>query len=69
MSYKTIPVKNNIKDATKTEARKYMETQGSFSILWFLTRRHSKGLLASWAFVMTVLYLVPFAPDFVLNLF
>lgn len=38
------------------------------SILWYVVKRHKVGILASWAIIMTALYVFPPLPDYLFGL-
>lgn len=68
MKYETIKPKNNIKEATKAEVIQYMNTQSTGFILWYLAKKHKFGLAASWATIITLLYVFPFLPSLIASL-
>lgn len=65
MKYEETPIK-------KTDGKKVimhdMKRLGTPTILWFIAKRHKVGILATWAVVMTALYMFPPLPDVVLSL-
>jgi hypothetical protein len=67
MKYEKTPIKQN-KNLGREVAIKSLEQLSTSVILWQLVKRHRVGLLAAWAITMTILYLVPFAPDLVTSI-
>lgn len=67
MTYEETPVKKSKLDPKKL-ALKELERVGTGSIIWYLVKRHKTGLLATWAVLMTALYMFPPLPDVLFGL-
>lgn len=59
MAYKELPVKNNIKDAVKAEAKKIIEDQTTLSLIWVIIKRHKVGILAIGNIVLVLNWVFP----------
>lgn len=66
--YIQTPVKNNIKEAVKTEGNITLSEISTGRIAWHLIKRHKFGLVSVYAFALTMLYLFPFLPDVIASL-
>lgn len=47
---------------------KDMQSLSTFSITWFLVKRHKMFIVTSWAVIVSVYYFVPFVPDMILGM-
>lgn len=57
------------KDKPGKEAHNYVLNKYSTpKLLWFIVKRHRVGLLATWAILMTAVYIFPPLPDIVIGL-
>ena len=66
MTYEKTPVKPT-KLTDKDLSIKELERLGTPTILWQLVKRHKVGLLATWAIVITLLYVFPPLPQIILG--
>lgn len=66
MTYEKTPIKEpKLKDVTLQVAQGLPST----TLVWLLVKRHKTGLFATWAIVITIMYLFPFAPSLLVSMF
>lgn len=65
MTYKETPIKTTSKEK---QTLFDMRGLGTWTIIWFLTKRHKFGLVMTWAIVMTALVAVPQLPTIIRSL-
>ena len=68
MQYETTPIKNS-KELGKQIKSASLDKIKTGTILWHLVKRHRFVLVTTYAIVLTVLYMFPFLPDVLTNLF
>lgn len=68
MDYVQTPSKTNIQASTKKLVTKGMKDLSTSYIIWFLVKRHRFALIATWAIIVSALYVFPPLPDLVLSL-
>jgi hypothetical protein len=68
MQYETTPIKNS-KELGKQVKSANLDKIKTGTILWHLVKRHKFVLVTTYAIVLTVLYMLPFLPDVLTNLF
>lgn len=63
MEYLETPVKNNVKQAVKSEQKAQLESINTGAIIWHLVKKHKFGLVSTYAFILTAVWLFPPLPS------
>lgn len=56
------------KDTAKNATNSMLNGVGTGTIIWALVKRHRLFIITTYAIVLTVLYLFPFAPDLIISM-
>ena len=55
-------------EVARKEYKKEILRNETLLTVWFLIQKHKFGLTITWAVVMTILYIAPFLPMFLIDL-
>lgn len=57
------------KDTAKNAKSYALNNVGTGTLLWHLVKRHKFGIVATYAVILTVMYIFPPAPDLIKSIF
>lgn len=68
MEYKKTPVSKKVsKEAIDTAIGVKLKDISTLKIQWYVVKRHKFGLLATWAIIITLLYMFPPLPGVLIS--
>lgn len=67
--YIETPVSTKVsKEAISKHKHDQLKNLDTSAIVWHLVKRHKFGIVCTYAFIVSVYYFVPFAPDMLFSL-